>query len=37
MEKQALVKEHVQREQIPEAQPDGPATVGMVVSEDFEL
>ncbi len=36
-EKQATVKQHVQREKPPEAQTGGPVTIGMVVPENVEL
>jgi hypothetical protein len=36
-EKQATVKQHVQREKPPEADAGGPVTVGMTVPEDVEL
>jgi hypothetical protein len=36
-EKQAIVKQHVQREKPPEAQTSGPITVGMTVPESVEL
>jgi hypothetical protein len=36
-EKQATIKQHVQREKPPEAQMGGPVTVGMVVPEHVEL
>ncbi|KLK90189.1 hypothetical protein AA309_27150 [Microvirga vignae] len=36
-EKQAVVKQHVQRAKPPDAQTDGPVTVGMTVPESVEL
>jgi hypothetical protein len=36
-EKQATIKQHVQREKPPEAQTGGPVTVGTVVPESVEL
>jgi hypothetical protein len=36
-EKQATIKQHVQRQKPPEAQPGGPVTVGTVVPESMEL
>jgi hypothetical protein len=36
-EKQAVVKQHVEREKPPEAQTGGSVTVGMTVPEDVEL
>jgi hypothetical protein len=36
-EKQAAVKQHVERQNPPEAQTGGPVTVGMTVSENVEL
>jgi len=36
-EKQATVKQHVQRERPPEAQTGGPVAVGMTVPESVEL
>jgi hypothetical protein len=37
VEKQAIVKEHVRRTKVPEAQAGGPVTVGMTVPEEVEL
>jgi Protein of unknown function (DUF1236) len=36
-EKQAVVKEHVRRAKVSEAQADGRVTVGMIVPEEVEL
>jgi hypothetical protein len=37
VEKQAVVKEHVRRAKVPEAQAGRPVTVGMTVPEEVEL
>ena len=36
-EKQAMVKEHVRRNDVPAADPSAPVTVGMIVPEGTEL